>query len=357
MKTKTPLNSVLAACLFPLAAQSNDIQLFPAGQFDAPDGALAGKGPWLLNAELAAHLIAAAKAKQNMLIDYDHQSLLFTKNLEPLESAGTFAGAGLEWREGLGLFATNVQWTAASKAHFAVNKYRYISPLFTYDSQSGAVTRLISVALTDNPAIKNMQAIELAAASFLTSQPKENSMRQQLLALFGLAHGVDDATLLAACAEAKQGHEQALEQIKILSAEKDALAATSTQEPDAAKYVPIAAVLELQQQLAALSGGIETDRVTKLINDNKVKLPTPGLQAWAAKQSFAALSAYLETAPEIAALSGMQSTGNQPTDSVHRNDVQSLLAAANKYQAEQKALGFDVDDIAALSHARGASHV
>ncbi len=174
MPTTTTQQSNLAACLFPLnsAGAGHEIQIFPAGQFDAPDGALSGKGTWILNADIANKLIAATGTKQNILIDYDHQSLLFTKNLEPLESAGTFAGANLEWREGVGLFATNVHWTAASKAHFAKDKYRFISPLFTYDANTGEVTRLISVALTDNPAIKNMQAIELAAASLLKQQDK-----------------------------------------------------------------------------------------------------------------------------------------------------------------------------------------
>jgi len=164
--------SNLAACLFPLKSNraGNEIQIFPAGKFNAPDGALSGKGTWILNADIARKLIAATSAKKNILIDYDHQSLLFTKNLDTLEAAGTFSGANLKWREGVGLFATNVNWTAASKKHFSSDQYRFISPLFTYDAKTGEVTRLISVALTDNPAIKNMQKIELAAASYLKKQ-------------------------------------------------------------------------------------------------------------------------------------------------------------------------------------------
>jgi len=366
MKTKTVHHQPLAACLFPLEGLGTDqaIQLFPAGEFDAPDGALSGKGPWLLNAAIANKLIAATGTKQNILIDYDHQSLLFTKNLEPLESAGTFAGANLEWREGVGLFATNVSWTAASKAHFAKDEYRFISPLFTYDADTGEVTRLISVALTDNPAIKNMQAIELAAASLLNQQSislpeKEESMNKELLALLGLSEDADDKAVLAACAALKQLSDKSADlvaKIETLTTEKEALAATSGQV-DSSKYVPINVVTELQTQLAALSTGIESDKVTTLIQANKTKLPTPGLQAWAATQSLAALSAYLETAPEIAALSGLQTGGNAPDGITSLDDSNALVAAANKYQAEQKALGIDVDDIAALSHVKGAKNV
>jgi len=179
MKTTPPRLNSLAACLFPLnnLGAGNSIQIFPYGIFDAPEGSLAGAGPWLLNAEIAKRLITATGNKQNILIDYDHQSLLFTKNLQPLESAGTFSGNNLEWREGVGLFATNIQWTATAKEYFYNNKYRYISPLFTYDSKTKEVTRLISIALTDNPAIKNMQAIELAAASFLKQETKGSGIK------------------------------------------------------------------------------------------------------------------------------------------------------------------------------------
>jgi len=356
MKTETAHHH-LAACLFPLEGSGADqaIQLFPAGTFAAPDGALAGTGPWLLTADIAQRLIAATGTKQNILIDYDHQSLLFTKNLEPLESAGTFAGADLEWREGVGLFATNVSWTAASKAHFAKDEYRFISPLFTYDAGTGEVTRLISVALTDNPAIKNMQAIELAAASLLKQHSislpkKEESMNKELLALLGLSDDADDKAVLAACAALKQSSDKnsgLIAQIETLTTEKEALAATSGQV-DVSKYVPIEVVAELQTELAALSSSIDSDKVTQLINDNKSKLPTPGLQAWAGKQSLAALSAFLETAPEIAALSGMQSAGQEPDDSIP--NTQNIIAAASKYQQEEHQAGRTVSVAAAVAH-------
>jgi len=353
MKTKTD-HQALAACLFPLEdfGTNDAIQLFPAGQFDAPDGALSGKGPWILNADIAKKLIAATGTKQNILIDYDHQSLLFTKNLEPLESAGTFAGANLEWREGVGLFATNVHWTAASKAHFAKDKYRFISPLFTYDANTGEVTRLISVALTDNPAIKNMQAIELAAASLLKQQsnPPEENMNKELLTLLGLSDDADDKSVLAACSALKENSDKSTElsaQIDTLTREKDALAATAG-KVDASKYVPITVVSELQEKIAALSTNIEAEKVAKLIESNKTKLLTPGLKDWAGKQTLAALTLFLDAAPEIPALSGMQSDGNKPPDG--SDSSQSIIAAASKYQHEQQQLGNEISVADAVSH-------
>jgi len=197
--------------------------------------------------------------------------------------------------------------------------------------------------LTDNPAIKNMQAIELAAASLLNQQSislpeKEESMNKELLALLGLSEDADDKTVLAACAALKQLSDKSanlVAKIETLTIEKEALAATSGQV-DSSKYVPINVVTELQTQLAALSTGIESDKVTALIQANKTKLPTPGLQTWAATQSLAALSAYLETAPEIAALSGLQTGGNAPSD------VDGSLSSEEL--AVCSALGTDVEE-------------
>lgn len=350
MKQKTNSTLALAATSFALIAGSKAVQLFPAGQFSAPEGSLAGEGPWNLNKKQAKQLMAALSDQPDMLIDYDHQSLLFTENKQPLAAAGMFSGAQLRWREGKGLFAESVQWTKTAAAKIKAKQYRYISPLFTYDSRTGAVQQLISIALTDNPAIKNMQAIELAAASLFLPHHKEETMNPELLKLLGLADDADDAAVLAACTTLKAAGDknaELLAQIETLKADKDALAATSAKaDPD--KYVPVAVVAELQTQLAALSAAQEADKLTRLIDANAAKLPTPGLKKWAATQSLAALTAYLQTAPEIAALSAMQTEGNQPPDAVSGSD--GIIAAASQYRHEQQQLGNEISVADAVSH-------
>jgi len=157
----------IAACLLPLnkLGLDNSIQIFPTGLFNAPQGSLLGEGYWLLNAQIAKQLINKAKNEENILIDYDHQSILFAKNFKALEAAGTFSGKNLKWVEGVGLFASNINWTDTAQEYFKKDKYRYISPLFTYDPKSREVTRIISITLTDNPAIKNMRAVNRVAAT------------------------------------------------------------------------------------------------------------------------------------------------------------------------------------------------
>ena len=68
----------------------------------------------------------------------------------------------LEWEEGRGLFA-GVDWTDKARAHIRAGEYRYISPVFAFDRQSGAVLRLICAALTNHPALDGMDA---ASATF-----------------------------------------------------------------------------------------------------------------------------------------------------------------------------------------------
>jgi phage I-like protein len=79
------------------------------------------------------HLIAAADARQTpYVIDYEHQTLRSAKNGLPAPASGWFKK--LEWREGVGLFAVDVEWTDAAAAAIDAGEYRFISPVFLYDT-------------------------------------------------------------------------------------------------------------------------------------------------------------------------------------------------------------------------------
>ena len=73
----------------------------------------------------------------------------------------------LEWREGQGVFAL-VDWTKRAQDHIAAEEYLYISPVFTYDKQ-GRPQDILHAALTNDPALDNMDAVRVAAASALAS--------------------------------------------------------------------------------------------------------------------------------------------------------------------------------------------
>ena len=86
--------------------------------------------------------------------------------------------------------------------------------------------------------------------------------------------------------------------------------------PDPAKFVPVDALTQLQGQLAALTAQQQADQVDKLIApalaDGRLM---PALEPWArdlGKANLAQLTAYLNAAQPIAALTSTQTQGQPP---------------------------------------------
>ncbi|WP_026601679.1 phage protease [Methylomonas sp. 11b] len=344
----------IAACLFSLSPSDDGaMQLFPAGTFDASRGALRGKGPWKIDADIAGRVIAAvSKRKSDICIDYEHQSILTAKNGQPVIAAGWISPQSLEWREPPaaypGLFAVSPKLTAVASAHIARDEIRYVSPVFTYDPKTGEVLDIINVALTNNPAIDGMQAVTVAAASMLAADlsntPTENPMEldellERLRYLFNLPTLAATNDIIAELDKAKSllaAQPAATSLLDLLDSTKAEVAALSAQladasaEPDPTLYVPIAVVTELRGKLAALSSDSVELQVAKLIEQGELagKILGDAEKAWATslgKKDLAALSAYLDSATGIAALSGMQT---EKTD-VPKTEV-AVLSAEQK---------------------------
>jgi len=310
MSKRHPHTIALSAQLIELGgAAPTEFKLLPAGQFKAKDGRPHGLDGWVMNDANAKAVLSAASAQQDkFLIDYDHQTLHSKANGQPAPAAGWFGR--MEWRPGDGLFATDVEWTAAAQAAIEAKEYRYISPVLKYDPKTGDVTGVIMAALVNYAALDGLTDLAAAAALLFSTQPQETPMDKELLALLGLPDGADRNAVLSAVTALKSGSDQ----VAALSAQVESLKA---QTPDPAKYVPIESVKALQTELAALSATVNADKINKLIEpalaDGRL---LPAQKAWAeslGKSNFAALSAYLETAQPIAALSGLQTGGKAPT--------------------------------------------
>lgn len=160
-----------AACTVALSSGGNTIQLLPAGEFRARDGRPEGIDAWSLDAESAADLIANSAGKVKTVIDYEHQSLRADDSVQPAPAAGWFKA--MEWREGQGLFATDVEWSDKARQMIQSGEYRYLSPVIAYDQTTGVVGKLISAALTNNPALDGME--ELTALSLVHPHKNESS--------------------------------------------------------------------------------------------------------------------------------------------------------------------------------------
>jgi len=315
MKRKAQQSNPIAVCTFKVHP-GGEVQLFPAGEFDAPRGSMLGTGPWKTDAQIAAALIAEVSQLTNdITIDYEHQTLSASENGKESPAAGWINPQSLEWREGEGVFAA-AKWTDKAKAYIEADEYRYLSPVFSYSRQSGAVKNLFHVGLVNVAAIDGMDSVSaLAAAKFgLNQTHNEEPQMDEILKLFGLASDAGENDVLAACKAMQQKNAELQAD---LTKKDEAIAAAKSGEPDPAKYVPIAMVTNLQTEVAALKESntereIE-DLVAPAIADGRIRGEEN--EKWArdlGKSDIAALKTFVKNATPVAALKNNQTGGKQP---------------------------------------------
>ncbi len=343
-------------------------QLLPVGPFKARDGRpfdVPG-GHWQLDKSIATTLINRAKALgQDILIDYDHQTLKVDQNGQPAPAAGWYNGDEIEWRDGLGLFI-KPRWTERAAALVAAKEYRFLSAVFPYDTQ-GRPLELRMTAITNDPGVVGMQA--LAALSALPTQTgplatpaqaaqKEKTMNEHLIALLGklgIQLGADGqltaeqgTAALAALDSLQASAKKAPELEAALSAEKASLAALKAQpggQVDLAQFVPVATYNALVTQVAALTAQVDTTDAATLIKEARIQgkivaAEEEYLTAYAAQKGVAALKALLEPRPAIAALTASQTAAV----TLPEKKGEAVLSAEDKYAADQ--LGISHEDFA-----------
>jgi phage I-like protein len=357
MATKRTSGPALAALTVEITdLTGKSIQLLPAGSFAAVDGrpaSIAACKEWVCGPDQAASVMAAASQRTNpMVIDYEHQTLNAQSNGQPAPAAGWFKN--LEWRDGQGLFATDVAWTPAATKAIANREYRYISPVFEFDAKTGAVQRLHMAALTNNPGLDGMQAVALSSFFHQPQEPQMNKLLQALLTALGLNEQTPEDQAIAALNAHFVKAKSDADQVAALTAEKvnkDTQIATLTAaagNPDPSKFVPMAALTALQSQVAALTtqvAGREVDEVIKVALSAGKLLPT--LESWArdlGNKDLAALKKFVDASPAIAALTGSQTGGREPAGGVLPDVADAALTAVSKM------FGNKTEDV--LKHAR-----
>lgn len=338
----------LASLAFEIAASGSvpgEAHLLPIGPFRAADGRPEDCEAWLLDAAIAGNVIKRLRERKNdTLIDYEHQSLRSEWNGQPVIAAGWFHE--MQWRDGKGLYAVGVDWTATAKQRIADKEYRYISAVFYYYSATGEVLDVISVALTNTPAIDGLDGLDddgLAALSkrfsLLNLNPENTDMpkpEEELAAL-------------------KVHHESAQQQLAILTVERDTLKTTLaalTTERDTLNSKVEALEAEKAQAALAAEARQRDDLVVAALTDGRM---TPAHKPWAEKQSLAALTEYLDVTGPLP-LTRLQALSRADNNDFDPENPAALAAAATKYQTAQAALGIQIDDITAIQYVRG-SHV
>lgn len=327
----------VAACSFEIdKAKYGRIQLLPYGKFRATDGRPTDVEAWYVTDTNGADVVALANNQRNPLpIDYEHQIIHSLKNGKEAPSAG--------WMEYFyftpqGIFA-DVRWTDKAADYIKNGEYRYISAVFAYDTD-GYVRKIFHAALTNTPALDGMEEAMVAASVNLLQEEKsmDKKLLEALCALFALKADASETEItekVTALSAAKGKSDVAVLDVYAKLAEKEqSVAALSTQvgNPDPAKFVPVEQVDALQADFNALKASVETDKkdalITAALSQGKL---SPALKDWAQSLSVEALSAYLEKAPAMAALSGEPQAKTDPD--------QNVVALSAAEQAAARALG------------------
>lgn len=338
MPTRTR-NSSIAALTLDVKAGS-EIQLLPAGEFRARDGRPHGVKAWRSNAAIARKIIERAAARQTpFVIDYEHQTLLSEQNGQPAPAAGWFRH--MEWREGEGLFATDVEWTEKARTMIDAGEYRFLSPVFSFDPKSGDVLQMLHAALTNVPALDGMAEVAAAAARFFDpDQPTEEiqmDLLKKLLAALGLQETTTEADALSAVTALKSKADQ-------VAGLEVQVAALKSASPDPQKYVPVETMTALQADVAALSAKLNGQELDGVIDAAlKAGKLLPAQEAWARElggKNLASLKTYVETAPAVVPTKP-QTGGNagKGTDTSQPTDADVAVMKALGLTAEQFAAG------------------
>ncbi|WP_372404955.1 phage protease [Acinetobacter piscicola] len=336
MKTKL----LVAACASALNQSDNRLVLIPEGQFSGLDGRPHDAPYWKLTAERGRQIALALNNRAiDLVIDYEHGTLKSQTDGKPAPASGWIKS--FEYVDGVGLCSSDFKWTAQAQGFIDAEEYKYLSPVFSY-TPAGDITGLLCVALTNTPNLDELPALLAAAAQDLFIQnSNEDDLMPEFLKLMlkklGLAENATEAEVLTAANSffakvdaAGFGTELAKEQT--LNAAVDAVIVSKTaannQQPDPSKFVPIAVVTGLQQQIATLSANSNKTEIDTLYTAacSNGQLLGEHMQAWGRKLADdqpEEFKKFVASAPKIAALNGKQTDGTN-------------VAANNQQQQETK---------------------
>jgi phage I-like protein len=324
-----------AALTFEIAPLADGAQLLiPDGLFRSTDGSGRPEGVpgWRLDATLAARIIAARQARGiDIVIDYEHSTVLRAKKGEKAPAAGWAKPATLEYRPGVGLVARAPDWTPVARAHLDAREYRYGSPVILYDPKTGDVTGLHSFALTNDPGLSGINTA-LSAPDFLIQEtPEVNPLLAALIASLGLPAGTTDDAVITAVTALKAKADKSDAEVAVLRATP----------PDPSKYVPMSMLADARTELATKTAELaavqtkareaEVDALIASVPDKITPAMAPNFRL-VGLQSLESLTAIIATLPAVPGIQGgTQTNGKAPEGG------QAVLSADE--QAVCKAMG------------------
>lgn len=327
------------------------VQLTPDGVFRARDGRPSQLPGWKIDAAIAGRILAKLSQRTTpIVIDYEHQTLLADSNGRPAPAAGWIDPKAIEYRPGEGLFAP-VRWTAKAKAMIDAGEYAFLSPVLPFDPDTGEILDLLNVALTNSPALDGMAPVaalrerfELDPPAKPAEQESDTVDREKLIALLGLAADATDDQIEAGLATLKATADETAKVREALGLKADAdlpasvvaLKTAAEAAPADKDVVPRAVYDEQAQQLAALKAQGQTAELDQLITEGLAdgRIPGKATADWLRAQGLAALKAYLDGAPSVAALKQQQTAGKPPSGDDNQALTPDELAVCKNMQLD-----------------------
>lgn len=318
-------HKTLYACLSVDVLTSLDkaVRVLPMGRFAPNDGRALPVSDWVLTDSRAQEIAAYWRNKpEQFCVDYGHQTQLAAQNGKPAPAAGWAEGMSFEVRID-GVYLT-IDWTDEARAEIKAKKFKYLSPVFSYDSVTGEVLMLLMAGLTNTPGLTGLTELDPAMLSQFSFNPTDLrglDVDEKTLKLLGLGKDAKPEEIDAAVAKLHQEKTEADAQVATLTAEvatqKTAVATLQTQVSaggDAA--ADKAAIAALTAQVATLTQTQNAREVNDLViaalSDGRL---LPSTEQWArdlGAKDLAALQAFLDAQPKIAALTGTQTGGAAP---------------------------------------------
>jgi phage I-like protein len=291
-------------------APATRVKLLPIGRIDMRDA----RGPFQIrDAAHAEAVVAATRAwlgAADFMFDYDHQVAYAAKpGVGGRAIAAGWCKPDKLTAEADGIYANDVEWTAAAAGSLAAREYRYISPLFMAAREGGDVLQL------KNAALVNVGAIDLPAIAAGADGEDQDMDLKAIAALLGLkpeatmeeiAAAITDQNTKLAAAPSTSTIAIAAGLADGATVEEIAAAVATIKTagaPDPSKFVPIAAFTDATQQLATLNNERAEREVAAAMGPDVGKV-TPAMKSWAIdyfKKDEPGYRAWLAAAPQIVA--------------------------------------------------------
>ncbi len=292
-----------------------EFRIFSAGAVETK------KGTFTFDDKAAESVMAAyAEHGIDLMIDYDHASLA-SVTLDPAEAGKAAGWFNLEVRGGE-LWAVNVRWTPPADAALRAKEWRFMSPAFQHD-ESGRVTGLLNVAITNLPATRRLEPLMAASMTALGENGMTVEEFIKVCKTLGIDMGGSVEDAMAKIKGEKPAEEKKDEPAADPAAEVAAAAAPAPADPEKDKPAEVAAALSTVVRLSGKASFVEALSDIEVWHASHLRLETE-------TQKLAAERATLESAERRDACAKLVASGRKAPAEVWADDK---ATAPKKYLA------------------------